>query len=157
MSSNKTNAARELDNLQIDYELKTYEFDEEHLNAEHIALVEGVPPEKIYKTLVLSGDKIPFVVAVIPANSQLDLKKLALASGNKKCEMLAVKDLLHITGYIRGGCSPIGMKKHFPTYIEAMVQLEEKIYISAGKRGLQIILSPFDLVKAVDAKLVDLV
>ena len=122
-----------------------------------MAAVIGVAPEKIYKTLVLKGQKDPFVVAVIPGNAQLDLKKIAKASGNKNCEMLPMKELLLVTGYIRGGCSPIGMKKIFPTYIEELSTLEEKIVISAGKRGLQIIIHPLDLAKAIELTFADLI
>ena len=122
-----------------------------------MAAVIGVAPEKIYKTLVLKGQKDPFVVAVIPGNAQLDLKKIAKASGNKNCEMLPMKELLLVTGYIRGGCSPIGMKKIFPTYIEELSTLEEKIVISAGKRGLQIIIHPLDLSKAIEFTFADLI
>ena len=122
-----------------------------------MAAVIGVAPEKIYNTLVLKGQKDPFVVAVIPGNAQLDLKKIAKASGNKNCEMLPMKELLLVTGYIRGGCSPIGMKKIFPTYIEELSTLEEKIVISAGKRGLQIIIHPLDLSKAIEFTFADLI
>lgn len=153
----KTNAIRELDNLHVDYEMRTYEVDESDLNAEKIALSEGVSPEKVYKTLVLEGTENPFLVAVIPSNSQLDLKKIAKASKNKKCTMLPLKNLLSTTGYIRGGCSPIGMKKVFPTYVEEMALTEDKIYISGGKKGMQIILNPQDLTKVIDLKFVDLI
>lgn len=152
----KTNAVRELDHLKIPYRLKTYEVDE-NLNAEHIAISEGIPPEQVYKTLVLEGNIDKYLVAVIPANSQLDLKKIAIASGNKKCSMLPLKQLLDVTGYIRGGCSPIGMKKLFPTYIEEMALTESEIYISGGKRGIQIIIKPSDLSQAIPIKFADLI
>lgn len=154
----KTNAARILDKLKIPYELREYEVEiDEHQSAVDVAAAIGVAPEKIYKTLVLKGQKDPFVVAVIPGNAQLDLKKIAKASGNKNCEMLPMKELLLVTGYIRGGCSPIGMKKIFPTYIEELSTLEEKIVISAGKRGLQIIIHPLDLSKAIEFTFADLI
>jgi len=155
--STKTNAVRILDQLKIAYELREYEVDAEDLSAGHVAEVIGMEPHSLYKTLVLKGSNNGHLVAVIPGNEQLDLKKIAKASGNKNCEMVAVKDILALTGYIRGGCSPIGMKKLFPTYLEEAAQLEEKISISAGKRGLQIILQPQDLATVVQASFVDLI
>ncbi len=155
--THKTNAARILDQLNIPYELREYPVDENDLSATHVAEAIGEDPEKLYKTLVLKGNKDPFLVAVIPGNAQLDLKKIAKASGNKNCEMLPMKELLSVTGYIRGGCSPIGMKKHFPTFIEELATLQEKIIISAGKRGLQIILKPEDFILAADARAADLI
>lgn len=154
--SKKTNAVRILESNQITFELREYEVDEQDLSAEHVAESLGISPEKIYKTLILKGQKDPFLVAVIPGNAQLDLKKIAKASNNKNCEMLPMKDLLATTGYIRGGCSPIGMKKNFPTYIEELATLEEEIIISAGKRGLQIILKPDDLKNIINAEFADL-
>lgn len=153
----KTNAVRILDSLNIPYELRTYEVDEDHLSATDVAESIGIEPERLYKTLILKGQKDPYLVAVVPGNAQLDLKKAAKASGNKNCEMLPMKDLLSVTGYIRGGCSPIGMKKQFPTFIEELSSVEKTIVVSAGKRGLQIIIHPADLVKAVDATLADLI
>lgn len=152
----KTNAVRILDTQNVSYELRTYEVDETDLSAQHVAAILNVSVEQIFKTLVLKGTKDPYLVAVIPGNAQVDLKKLAKVSGNKNCEMLPMKDLLAVTGYIRGGCSPIGMKKQFPTYIEEMAILEEKITISAGKRGLQIVLSPKDLINIMAMKVVDI-
>ena len=154
--SKKTNAVRILESQNINFELQEYEVDENDLSAEHVAESLGISAEKIYKTLILKGQKDPFLVAVIPGNAQLDFKKLAKASGNKNCEMLPLKDLLATTGYIRGGCSPIGMKKAFPTYIEEMATLENEIIISAGKRGLQIILNPQDLQIVTEASFADL-
>ncbi|MFT3747653.1 MAG: Cys-tRNA(Pro) deacylase [Agriterribacter sp.] len=154
----KTNAARILDKLNISYELRTYEVDmDEHQSAVNVAEVIGIAPEKIYKTLVLKGQQDPYIVAVIPGNANLDLKKIAKASGNKHCEMLPVKDLQSITGYIRGGCSPIGMRKQFPTFIEELSTLEDVIVISAGKKGLQIVIAPADLAKAIDVSFTDLI
>lgn len=154
--SSKTNAVRILDQLHISYDLLTYEVSEDDLSAVHVAETAGIPLEKLYKTLVLKGSSDPYMVAVIPADSQLNLKKLAKASGNKNCELIAMKDLLAVTGYVRGGCSPIGMKKTFPTFIEEMATLEESICISAGKRGLQILLNPTDLGTVVNAKFTDI-
>lgn len=154
----KTNAARILDKLNISYELKTYEVDaDEHKSAVDVASAIGIAPEKIYKTLVLKGQEDSYIVAVIPGNANLDLKKTAKACGNKSCEMLPMKDLQAVTGYIRGGCSPIGMKKQFPTYIDELSTLEETIVISAGKKGLQIVIHPDDLAKAIQLTFADLV
>lgn len=136
--SSKTNAVRLLDTAKIKYELRAYEIDEQDVSAEHVAQTLGLSPETLYKTLVLKGNKDPYIVAVIPGNAQLDLKKIAKASGNKNCEMLPMKDLLTVTGYIRGGCSPIGMKKLFPTFMEEAAQLETAISVSAGKGGFKL-------------------
>ena len=153
----KTNAIRILEQHKIAHEVKTYEVDENDLSAEHVAESLGIAPETIYKTLVLKGQTDPYLVVLLPANAHLDLKKIAKISGNKNCEMLPMKDLLQVTGYIRGGCSPIGMKKIFPTYIEELATLEPTITISAGKRGLQIVINPIDLQQLIQAKFADLV
>lgn len=155
--SHKTNAVRLLDTAKVNYDLREYEVDVENVSAEHVALSLGLLPETLYKTLVLKGNKDSFIVAVIPGNAHLDLKKIAKASGNKNCEMLPMKDLLAVTGYIRGGCSPIGMKKLFPTFIEEAAQLEQEISVSAGKRGLQMILNPIDLATMTQATWSDLI
>lgn len=155
--SHKTNAVRLLDTAKVNYELREYELDDHDVSAEHVALSLGLLPETLYKTLVLKGNIDPYIVAVIPGNAQLDLKKIAKASGNKNCEMLPMKDLLAVTGYIRGGCSPIGMKKLFPTFIEEAAQLETGISVSAGKRGLQMILNPNDLATLTKAIWSDLI
>ncbi|WP_293946513.1 MULTISPECIES: Cys-tRNA(Pro) deacylase [unclassified Sphingobacterium] len=155
--SHKTNAVRLLDTAKVNYELREYEVDDHDVSAEHVALSLGLLPETLYKTLVLKGNIDPYIVAVIPGNAQLDLKKIAKASGNKNCEMLPMKDLLAVTGYIRGGCSPIGMKKLFPTFIEEAAQLEKEISVSAGKRGLQMILNPNDLATMTKAIWFDLI
>ncbi len=141
----KTNAMRLLDSAGLDYEMASYDYDESDLSGVHAAAELGVAPEIVFKTLVTRGDGNAFFVFVIPVAESLDLKKAAKASGNKKIEMIHVKEILDITGYIRGGCSPIGMKKPFPTYIDETAQLYEKIYFSAGKRGVQIILDPEEL------------
>lgn len=155
--SHKTNAVRLLDTAKVNYELREYVVDDRDVSAEHVALSLGLLPETLYKTLVLKGNIDPYIVAVIPGNAQLDLKKIAKASGNKNCEMLPMKDLLAVTGYIRGGCSPIGMKKLFPTFIEEAAQLETEISVSAGKRGLQMILNPNDLARMTKAIWSDLI
>lgn len=153
----KTNAVRIVEAKKIAHEMREYEVSEQELGAEYVALKLGINPERLYKTLVLKGNVTSFLVAVIPSNVQIDLKKIAKVSGNKLCEMLPMKDLLSVTGYIRGGCSPIGMKKLFPTYIEELAQLEETIVISAGKRGLQLILNPTDLSELTNARFVPII
>ncbi len=139
---NKTNVMRLLDAAGISYEPGVYEVDENDLSGSHAADLMGVSHEQMYKTLVLKGDKTGYLVCCIPVDEELDLKKAAKAAGDKKVEMLHVKDMLGITGYIRGGCSPIGMKKKFPTYIEETAQLYDTITVSAGQRGHQVTLSP---------------
>ena len=147
----KTNAARILDRLGIDYELKEYEVDESDLSAVHVAASVGMPIERVYKTLVARGDKNGIVMAVIQGDLELDLKALAAASGNKRVEMVHLKEVFALTGYIRGGCSPLGAKKEYPVYIDERARAQETIAISAGKRGEQIILKPDDLVSATAA------
>lgn len=144
----KTNAARILDRLSIQYTLAEYTVDPDNLAVDHVAAELGQPIEQAYKTLVLHGDKTGHFVCVIAGNREVNLKKAAKASGNKKAEMIPMKDLLPTTGYIRGGCTAIGMKKQFPTYISEEALGFDHIYVSAGKRGLQLCLSPADLIKA---------
>jgi Cys-tRNA(Pro)/Cys-tRNA(Cys) deacylase len=152
----KTNAIRILESQKIKFEIVSYEVDENDLSGETVAFKVGVDPETVYKTLVCIGDKTGHVVFCIPVITELNLKKAATASGNKKVEMIKLKDLFPITGYIRGGCSPVGMKKLFPTYIDETAQLFENIYVSAGVRGTQMKLSPDDLLKIVDGSYADL-
>ena len=149
---NKTNVARLLDKAKVPYELIPYEVDENDLSAVHVAASLGEDIEQVVKTLVLRGDKTGHFVCVIPGEHEVDLKMAAKASGNKKCEMLPLKELLPTTGYIRGGCSPIGMKKHFPTYIHETCLSFPYIYVSAGVRGLQIKLAPQDLIREARAE-----
>ena len=149
----KTNAARLLDAAGIAYELVPYEVDEDNLAADHVAEQLGEDIEQVFKTLVLRGDKSGFFVCVMPGNFEVDLKVAARISGNKNCEMLHVKELLPTTGYIRGGCSPIGMKKPFPTFIHESALLYDYIYVSAGIRGLQLKIAPQDLVDFVGAEI----
>lgn len=156
MKINKTNVARLLDKAKIAYQLVAYEVDENDLSAIHVAEQLGEDVEQVFKTLILHGDKNGYFVCVIPGADEVDLKKAAKVSGNKKCEMIPVKELLPLTGYIRGGCSPIGMKKLFPTYIHQTAAHFEQIYISAGQRGLQVLLSPADLIREVKAQTADL-
>lgn len=145
-----------LDKAKIAYRLIPYQVDEEDLSATHVAASLGQDIEQVFKTLVLHGDKTGHLVCVVPGNHEIDLKKAAKVSGNKRCEMIAVKELFPLTGYIRGGCSPLGMKKKFPTYIHITLEDFEKIYVSAGLRGLQIEIAPKDLVSASNAILADL-
>ena len=151
----KTNVARLLDKAGIKYNLIPYEFDENDLAAQHVADSLGQDIAQVFKTLVLRGDKSGHIVCVIPGDKEVDLKALAKVSGNKKVEMIAMKDLLAVTGYIRGGCSPIGMKKRFPTYFHSTANDHEIIYVSAGVRGLQIEINPKDLIAYVDAVVAD--
>lgn len=147
----KTNAARLLDKAGVPYKLIPYEFDENDLAAQHVADSLGQDIARVFKTLVLHGDRTGHVVCVVPGNAEVDLKALAKASGNKKVEMIPMKDLLSVTGYIRGGCSPVGMKKRFPTYFHTTALNFETIYVSAGVRGLQIEIAPADLTGFVGA------
>ncbi len=153
----KTNVMRLLDAAGIVYNSLEYEVDESDLSGVHVAGVLGQPVEQVFKTLVLQGDKNKYLVCCIPCADELDLKKVARATGDKKVEMLPMKELLNVTGYIRGGCSPIGMKKKFPTYIDETAELFDEIAVSAGIRGAQVIINPEDLCSYVQAKLVDLV
>ncbi len=153
---NKTNAARLLDRAKIDYELVPYEVDEEHLAATHVAEQLGEDIRQVFKTLVLRGDRTGVFVCVIPGDGEVNLKAAAKVSGNKSAEMLHMKELLPTTGYIRGGCSPIGMKKSFPTYIHTSCMEFAYIYVSAGVRGLQLRIAPQDLVRFVAATVCDL-
>jgi len=157
MKIEKTNAVRLLDKEKIEYKLIPYQVDESDLSAVHVAEQLNEPVEQVFKTLVLKGDKTGHFVCIIPGVEELDLKAAAKISGNKNCEMIPMKDLLNITGYIRGACSPIGMKKHFPTFIDTSYKNFEYIYVSAGKRGLQIQLNPQDLIQIVAIQSGDLV
>lgn len=157
MKINKTNAARILDKSGIKYDLIQYQVDESDLSAVHVAEQLQEPIEQVFKTLVLSGDKSGSFVCIIPGGEELDLKKAAKISGNKNCQMILMKDLINITGYIRGACSPIGMKKKLPTYINESALDFSFIYISAGQRGLQIQISPNDLIQIISAISCDLI
>ena len=152
----KTNASRILDELGVAYTLLTYAVDEDDLSGVHAADALGLDPACVFKTLVARGDRTGIVVACIPVAAELDLKALARVSGNKSAVLLPLKELLPTTGYIRGGCSPIGMKKSFPTYIHSTCRLYDSIYVSAGVRGLQIRIAPDDLIRTTDASVVDL-
>ena len=151
----KTNAARLLDKAKLQYNLITYEVDENDLAVQHVADCLGQDIARVFKTLVLHGDKTGHLVCVVPGNSEVDLKALAKASGNKKVEMILMKDLLAVTGYIRGGCSPIGMKKRFPTYFHTSALEHQTIFVSAGVRGMQIEIAPADLIAFVGGVVAD--
>ncbi|GIO02864.1 Cys-tRNA(Pro) deacylase [Brevibacillus laterosporus] len=145
--SNKTNACRLLDKHKVPYTVHEYEWDEEHLNAKHVAQQVDLQVEQVFKTLVLRGDKTGVIMACIPAHKELHLKLVAAVSKNKKVEMVPMKEILELTGYIRGGCSPLGTKKNYPLFIDESALSLQLISISAGKRGLQIFLNPADLIK----------
>ena len=152
----KTNAARLLDQAGIEYELIPYTVDEDNLAAEHIAEQLGQPIEQVFKTLVLEGDRTGWFVCVIPGCCEIDLKCAAKVSGNKKCDLIPMKELLPLTGYIRGGCSPVGMKKSFPTFFDETAILYDHIYVSAGVRGLQFKIAPEPLIEYVGGSLADI-
>lgn len=153
----KTNVMRMLDKAKISYQTVEYAVDESDLSGVHIAQCTGMDPEKVFKTLVAKGDKTGHLVFCIPCDKEVDLKKAAKASGNKKVEFLHLKDLLPTTGYIRGGCSPIGMKKKFPTYIHETATAFDTISVSGGLRGLQVILPPRALCDFIGAQFCDLI
>lgn len=147
----KTNAVRALDQLGISYELREYSVDENDLAAESVAQKIGLPPEQVFKTLVAEGDRNGICMAVIPANSELDLKALATASGNRKIQLVAVKDLQSLTGYIRGGVTALAAKKDYPVFVDEMIEVHDIVSVSAGVRGMQILLKPADYLRAAKA------
>lgn len=153
----KTNAARLLDQAKVPYELVAYAVDENNLDAGHVAASLGQDINCVFKTLVLRGDRTGHFVCVIPGNAEVDLKKAAKVSGNKKADLIPMKELLPTTGYIRGGCSPVGMKKPFPTFIHKSCQLYEHIFVSAGLRGLQLKVAPTLLANYIGATITDLI
>lgn len=152
----KTNAMRILDRAKISYEAYEYEVDENDLSGTHIADSVGLPYEIVFKTIIAKGDKSGYVVLCIPVDKEIDLKKAAISTNNKRVELIAVKDLLPLTGYVRGGCSPIGLKKPFPVFIDKSAENHEKITISAGIRGCQLLVSQKELVEFTKATLCDL-
>ncbi len=156
MKITKTNAARLLDKAGIEYELIPYQVDEGDLSAAHLAGQLGEDVRQVFKTLVLRGERTGLFVCVVPGDSEVDLKKAARAAGDKKADLIPMKELLPATGYIRGGCSPIGMKKPFPTFIHDTCKDFSRIYISAGMRGLQIKIAPADLLSYTGATVCDL-
>ncbi|WP_313530313.1 Cys-tRNA(Pro) deacylase [Anaerotignum sp.] len=152
----KTNVMRLLETAGISYRTSEYEYDENNLSGLDAAEKIGFPPEQVFKTLVTRGDKTGILVFCIPVNMELDLKKAATVSKNKKLEMTHVKELLALTGYIRGGCSPVGMKKRYPTFIDETAILFDEIAVSAGVRGEQVILAPDDLMRYIEATEADI-
>ena len=155
MKINKTNAMRQLDAAKIKYETCTYEVDENDLSGTHIAEQIGMPFECVFKTIVTKGDKTGYTVFCIPCHKEIDLKRAAAVTGNKKIEPLHVKDLLGVTGYIRGGCSPVGMKKKFPTYFDKSAGELDRLTVSAGVRGIQLLIAAEDIIKFTNATLAD--
>lgn len=153
----KTNAARLLDRARVAYDLVPYSVDENNLAADHVAEQLGEDIARVFKTLVLHGDRTGHFVCVVPGDREVDLKKAAKVSGNKWAELIAMRDLLPTTGYIRGGCSPIGMKKPFPTFFHETCMAFDRIFVSAGQRGLQLAIAPGDLVGFVGGKVADLI
>ena len=154
--TNKTNAMRLMDAAKIPYRAVEYEYDENDLGGEHVAAVTGMNPDQVFKTLVARGEKKGILVFCIPVSCTLDLKKAAHAAGDKKVEMIHMKELLPLTGYIRGGCSPVGMKKKYPTFLDETCELCDRIAVSAGQRGVQMLLRPADLARYVEAKICDI-
>ena len=151
----KTNAMRQLDAAKIKYKVYEYEVDENDLSGTHVAAQLGLDFEMVFKTIVAKGDKTGYLVFCIPCHREIDLKLAATVTGNKRVETVQVKELLGLTGYIRGGCSPIGMKKKFPTYIESSAEQFEEITISAGVRGAQLLVPTKELIAFIDAKLAE--
>ena len=152
---NKTNAMRQLDAAKIEYDILEYEVDESDLSGTHIADTVGLPYEMVFKTIVTKGDKRGYMVFCIPCHKEIDLKKAASVTGNKRIEPVAVKELLGLTGYIRGGCSPVGMKKKFPTVFDASAEAQEKLTLSAGVRGMQMVVSREKIIDFTDAEIFD--
>lgn len=155
-ANQKTNAMRQLDAARIPYTVCSYEVDENDLSGTHIADQIGLPYEQVFKTIVIRGDKTGYLVFCIPCHKEIDLKKAAVVTGNKKVEPVHVKELLGLTGYIRGGCSPVGMKKRFPTYFDMGAGQQEVITVSAGVRGMQLRLRSEDIIAFVGGKIADL-
>lgn len=147
----KTNAARLLDSLKISYEILEFKVSDEDLSADYVAKQLGFPSSQIFKTIVLEGDKQGIFVCCIPGDGELDLRKVAHLTNNKKVGLVPTKDILGITGYVRGGCSPLAMKKKYPTYFDRSLYEHSKIVVSAGLRGVQIRLKPEDLINAAQA------
>jgi Cys-tRNA(Pro)/Cys-tRNA(Cys) deacylase len=147
----KTNAARLLDQAGVPYELREYAVDEEDLSAPHVAQAIGMPAEQVFKTLVLRGDRSGVLLACLPGNAELDLKALASASGNKKVDLVPLKEVLGLTGYVRGGVSPLGTRKPYPVFLDETADLWDAISVSAGMRGLQMVAAPADLARVLAA------
>ena len=154
-ASKKTNAMRILESLNINYEVVTYEWDEEHLDAVHASQMAGLSSQQVFKTIVMQDSTQAVFVFCLPADFSVSLKKARALTNSKDIDLIKMDRLQRTTGYIRGGCSPLGMKKHFPTFIEELAQLEEYIYVSAGQRGIQLKIKPDDLVMASQAVYAD--
>ena len=152
----KTNAMRILESMGIEYEVLSYDWDEEHLDAVHASQTVGLLPQQVFKTIVMRDDSKNVFVFCLPADFSVSLKKARAITGSKDIDLIKLTELQDLTGYVRGGCSPLGMKKHYPTFIEELAQLEEYIFVSAGQRGLQLKLRPEDLVRAANATFADL-
>ena len=157
MIKNKTNAMRLMDAAKIPYRAVEYEYEESDLGGLHVAQATGMDPDQVFKTLVARGDRRGILVFCIPVSCTLDLKKAAMAAGDKKVEMTHMKELLGLTGYVRGGCSPIGMKKKYPTFMDETALLYDKIAVSGGTRGLQMVLNPEALAEYAEITMADLV
>jgi Cys-tRNA(Pro)/Cys-tRNA(Cys) deacylase len=156
-TTHKTNALRMLESLGIAHEVATHPVGEEHFDAEQVARLLGISPDILFKTLVARGAPGEIFVFCIPGSAELDLKKAARVTGARKVDLVPLKDLTALTGYVRGGCSPLGMKKKFPTWIDEIASAQAKIYVNAGSRGLQVALAPADLLRAAEARYADLV
>ena len=153
----KTNAMRILDSLSIPYSVHTYQWDEEHLDAVHAAESAGLDPERVYKTIVMRNSEKRIFVFCLPAEFGISLKKARALTASREIDLIRMDELMPLTGYIRGGCSPLGMRKHYPTYISELAALEETIYVSGGQRGVQIELKPDDLARAAEAEFADFI
>lgn len=149
----KTNAARQLDTLRIAYELRDYPVDEDDLSAENVARKVGLPPEQVFKTLVCRGDRNGVCLAVVPGNAALDLKALAKLAGDRKSDTVSLKEVQPLTGYVRGGVTALACRKPYPVYVDETIELFDRVAVSAGVRGTQIVLAPADYVRATNARL----
>ncbi len=156
MANVKTNAARQLDTLSIEYELRPYDVDPDDLTAISVARKIGMPPEQVFKTLLARTNEGEYLFAVIPGDAELDLKKLACMAGSRKCELAALKDVEPLTGYVRGGVTVFAAKKAYRAFADELMELFDRISVSAGQRGLQLLLSPQDYLRAADAEVADL-
>lgn len=153
----KTNAMRILDSLSIQYDVHHYEWDEDHLDAIHASESAGLDPERVYKTIVMRNTDKEIYVFCLPAEFEISMKKARALTDSKEIDLVKTTELLGLTGYIRGGCSPLGMKRHYPTFISELAELEETIYVSGGQRGIQLELKPADLIKAASAVYADFI
>ncbi len=152
----KTNAMRVLERAGISFEIRDYELDEEHFSAERVAVLVGMAPETVFKTLIVHGDQTGYLFAMIPAGTELDLRSLATVSGNKRVELAPLRDVLDLTGYVRGAVTPLAAKRAYPVFIDEIVELWPQVALSGGQRGLQLVLAPSDLIDITGAKLADI-